>query len=98
MAWKAYLNVRVAAISPNQILLDLSYYDDTAPGNDNVGPPPQTAPASVLWSTSLAVSADSTNAQLRAAIIAQGQALHAAYDKASTLNSQFPAGSTLAIP
>lgn len=91
----------VTAQGSRDMRVVIGYYDDADPANASVGPGPPPvlpAPEKILDSEVFLLPKDYTQAQLVAAVRGEGAASRDAATRATTMNSQFPVGSTLSIP
>lgn len=84
MAWQAKLN-RAAIEDDNKILMEIVYYDT-----------PDTA--TILHSRMFAFEPTTTNAQIQATIISEGQVARAALVRVTNFNAAFPVNTTVNIP
>jgi hypothetical protein len=85
MAWFARIAEEVAADNAVDRLMSVVFFDDQAP-------------AVVLWRKTYSTAEVDSLADLRAAVIAEGQAARARWQKMNAARAQLPAGSTVAIP
>jgi hypothetical protein len=85
MAWFAKIAEEIVADNAVDRLMSIVFYDDAAP----------TVP---LWHKTYSTSEVASLADLRAAVIADGQAARARWLKMQAARSQLPVGATVAIP
>lgn len=99
MAWRAWVASNVEATPDGQLWVTIHYYDDADPANANVSiGPPLVAPVNVLWLRSWSLPIGSTTAQLRAAVVAEGQRARDWVAARDSARVAVPAGTTVAIP
>lgn len=99
MAWRAFLAETVTKSNTLDLEMVVQYYDDADPANAGVGPgPPVKPPAVILHGKVFLIDHNWKQAEVLDLIRAEGQQARAAINTAAAINSQFPKGSTLAIP
>lgn len=102
MAWRAYLAEPVTKASGStKIQVIVWFYDDSDPANSGVGPGPPPVPpgpTKILHSAAQYFAGNTQTSEIQAWVRREGADARAAATAASSINTAFPVGTTVAIP